>query len=115
MLDANDDTQFRISDDGHVTAREVKVTLSNIPDYVFEPDYELRSLDDLEKYIKTHKHLPNIPSAKEIEATGIGLGDLQLRELEKIEELTLYILQLNERLEKLERENAELKKAISKQ
>ncbi len=114
VLDANDDVQFKISDEGYMTAREVKVTLKPIPDYVFEPDYDLLTLDELETYIAKNKHLPNIPSAKEIEKNGIGLGDLQVRELEKIEELTLYILQLNKRLEALEKENEELKKLITK-
>ncbi len=115
VVDANNNRQFKIASDGHVTAREIKVTLAPIPDYVFEPDYPLLTLKELDTYLKENKHLPNIPSAKEIEANGIGLGDLQVRELEKIEELTLYILQLNERLEKLEKENAELKETTSKE
>lgn len=61
-----------------------------VPDYVFEPNYKLMPLEDLEHYVRTEKHLPNIPKASEINDNGVNVGDLQMRLLEKIEELTLY-------------------------
>jgi len=61
-----------------------------VPDYVFEPDFRLMPLSELEQYVKTEKHLPNIPNASEIKEKGVNLGEFQMKLLEKIEELTLY-------------------------
>ena len=107
-------TNFQIMGDGRVFAREVEVTLNNFPDYVFAKDYSLMPLGQLKKYIETNQHLPNIPSAKEVEENGMGMGELNLKQVEKIEELTLYILQLDERLQKLEAENAVLQQEIER-
>lgn len=93
---------FVVKGDGRVFAREVEVTLTAFPDYVFGEEYDLMSLSQLRKYISTEKHLPGIKSAAEVEEEGIGLGELAKVQLEKIEELTLYILQLEERIAKLE-------------
>lgn len=95
--------------DGRVNSEEVKVEVLDIPDYVFANDYELRSLEDTKAFITQNKHLPEIPSEKEIRANGgIELGDMNMRLLKKIEELTLYQIQLMERLEELESKNAEI-------
>ena len=79
------------------------------PDYVFEDNYKLMPLDELEKQIRKLKHLPNIPSAADIEKKGIELGDMTRRLMEKVEELTLYIIELKkenkslgEKLQKIE-------------
>ena len=93
---------FAVKANGEVFARKYTTTLSAIPDYVFEPNYPLMSLSELRNYVQTNKHLPNIPSAKEYEQTGVDLGELNRLLLEKTEELTLYILQLEERLKALE-------------
>ncbi|WP_062057786.1 shufflon system plasmid conjugative transfer pilus tip adhesin PilV [Sediminicola sp. YIK13] len=78
---------------GNIHAEEVKVDLSVPgPDYVFKEGYDLMSLSEIQNYIKSNGHLPNIPSAKEMEANGIELGVMNMKLLEKIEELTLYIL-----------------------
>lgn len=88
--------------DGQIHAREVKVDVSfPAPDYVFYRDYDLKSLEDVQAYIEQHGHLPNIPSAKEIESNGIELGLMNMKLLEKIEELTLYILQQQKEIEAL--------------
>ena len=71
-------------------------------DHVFEKDYKLMSLYELEQYITTNKHLPEIPSAKEVEQNGLNLGEMQGKLLLKIEELTLYIIALEKRLSELE-------------
>ena len=97
------DRNFSVQANGHVFARKYTTTLANIPDYVFNSDYNLMPLSDLRTYINTNKHLPNIPSATEYEETGVDLGELNRLLLEKTEELTLYILQLEERLSKLEK------------
>ena len=65
----------------------------NVPDYVFEPDYDLLPLNELASYIEKEKHLPNIPSAQEINKGGINMTAFQMKLLEKVEELTLYMVQ----------------------
>lgn len=98
---------------GQIHAREVKVDVNfPAPDYVFHEDYDLKTPEEIQNYIDKHGHLPNIPSAKEIEANGIELGLMNMKLLEKIEELTLYILEqdkkqkaLEQRLNALENQN----------
>lgn len=88
---------------GTIHSEEVKVDLTVPgPDYVFESDYNLRSLEETEEYIQTNKHLPEIPSAKEMEANGVQLGEMNMLLLKKIEELTLYIIEQEKRIQKLE-------------
>ncbi|WP_062057778.1 tail fiber protein [Sediminicola sp. YIK13] len=97
---------------GKIHAEEVKVDLSVPgPDYVFKADYELMSLEEIQKFIKENGHLPNIPSAKEMEEDGIELGIMNLRLLEKIEELTLYALKQNSEIKSLNNEITILKDA----
>ncbi len=96
---------------GKIHAEEVKVDLSVPgPDYVFEQDYDLTSLKDLEAFIKANKHLPEVPSAKEMEEQGIDLGVMNMLLLKKIEELTLYAISqekaLDARHKMLEEERA---------
>lgn len=74
------------------------------PDYVFAPTYKLTQLDSLEHFIKTNGHLPEVPQSDEVEKNGIDLGGNQAVLLKKIEELTLYIIEQNKRIEKLENE-----------
>lgn len=104
---------YLLAVDGKVISEEVKVQLSgNWPDYVFDKKYNLLSLDDLKKFIAVNKHLPNIPAAAEVEKNGIELGDMQKKMMEKIEELTLYIIQLEEKQRQQQQEINELKKII---
>lgn len=77
----------------------VNGTQMSVPDYVFEPDYPLLSLDELRAYIAAEKHLPNVPSAEEIAQDGVNVIDFQMKLLEKIEELTLYTLAQDEQLQ----------------
>ncbi|GHC63049.1 hypothetical protein [Ulvibacter litoralis] len=103
-------TGFALSVDGDVIAEDVVIQDSGAwPDYVFENDYKLLSIDEMAQVINEKKHLPGIPSAKDVEANGILIGDMQKRTMEKIEELSLYIIQLHERLKALEIENEQLK------
>ena len=83
-------------------------------DYVFQPQYKLKSLREVEAFIREHKHLPDVPSAMEVEGNGIDLGENQATLLKKIEELTLYMIELNKKVEALSAENKELKKQIRK-
>ncbi len=86
--------------DFYVTGGNIYVggTKMNVPDYVFEPEYRLRSLDDLRSYVAENRHLPNVPAEKEIRAGNLDLAGFQMRLLEKIEELTLYTLTQDEQL-----------------
>lgn len=103
------DPKSKLSVNGQIRATEVKVLADiSVPDYVFEPDYELRTLKETKEYITKNKHLPEIPSASEINENGIDLGDMNMRLLKKIEELTLYQIEMLERLEKLETENTRI-------
>jgi hypothetical protein len=88
---------------GQVHAQEVKVDL-NVPgpDYVFEKDYALPSLDQIKNYIEENKHLPEVPSAKEMEKNGVQLGEMNMLLLKKIEELTLYVIELEKKVNNLE-------------
>ncbi len=78
-------------------------------DYVFADDYKLMPLNKLENYIKKNNHLPDMPSAKNVEEKGLNLAEINTLQTVKIEELTLYIIELNKRIEKLEKENKRLK------
>jgi hypothetical protein len=95
---------------GQVHASEVKVDL-NVPgpDYVFEKNYKLSSLEEIKNYIDQNKHLPEVPSAKEMEKNGVQLGEMNMLLLKKIEELTLYQIQSVERIQMLENEIKKLK------
>ncbi|WP_167335443.1 hypothetical protein [Pedobacter kyungheensis] len=84
----------KLAVNGKIRAKEIKVEASNWPDYVFEEDYKVGTLEGLESYIKTNKHLPEVPNAKEVEANGVALGEMNKLLLKKIEELTLYVIEL---------------------
>jgi hypothetical protein len=89
-----DDPQAKLAVDGTVLAKEVKVKNDiTVPDYVFEPDYDLPALEEIEAYVKEHKHLPEIPSAAVIEKEGLNLAEMNLLLLKKVEELTLYMIE----------------------
>jgi len=105
--DATNTTQLKLYGNGNIRAREIKVDLQSIPDYVFKPGYKLMSIADLEKFIAKNKHLPNIKGENEFnEAEGISLGEMNLKLLEKVEELTLYTIQQQKEID-------ELKKTVS--
>jgi hypothetical protein len=96
---------------GNIHAQEVKVTVKagQVPDYVFANDYKLNSLQEVEKYIKLNNHLPEIPSAQEMEKNGLMLAEMNMSLLKKMEEMTLYMIEQNKqiidlknRLEKVE-------------
>jgi len=99
---------YKLTVSGKVICEELKVKLvsSVWPDYVFANDYKLKSLSEVEQFILKNKHLPGIPSAVEVEKNGIEVGDMQKRMMEKIEELTLYILDQQKQIDEL--------KAVSK-
>ena len=95
---------FRLAVNGKIRAKEIKVE-AGWSDFVFEDDYYLRPLTDVEAFIQTHKHLPDIPSAQEVEENGVNLGEMESKLLQKIEELTLYIIEQEKRIKQLEGKN----------
>lgn len=95
--------QAKLAVNGDIFSKKVKVTQSGWPDYVFSTSYRLLTLKQVENFIKQHKHLPDVPSAKEVDDDGLNLGDNQAILLKKIEELTLYAIEQNKRIENLER------------
>ena len=107
VIDDLNKSNFSVLNNGEVYARKYTTTLSNIPDYVFEKDYSLMSLKELERYILDNKHLPNIPSAKEYGVSGVDLGEMNRVLLEKVEELTLYVIDLNKEIEQLKNKKDE--------
>jgi hypothetical protein len=96
---------FRVWGDGKVWCTEVNVQLTPFPDYVFQKDYRLMSLESLDDYIKENHHLPNVPSANDIENNGANLGELCKIQMEKIEELTLYIIEMKKEIESLKKKD----------
>ncbi len=93
----------KLTVNGTIHATRVKVeTTVPAPDYVFEESYSLPTLDDVKSYIDENKHLPEVPSAKEMEAKGIDVEEMNMLLLKKVEELTLYILQQEQRIKALE-------------
>lgn len=93
-----------ITTQGHICATEFNAQTDPdcVPDYVFEPDYNLMGLEELRAYLKANKHLPGIPSATEMGQNGQNVANLQLKLLEKVEEQALYILQLQEQMKAIE-------------
>lgn len=102
-------TNFKVKTSGLVYAREIKVQLTNFPDYVFESNYELPDLKEIEKYVQTQKHLPGMPTAKEVENDGAALGEIVKQNVEKTEQLFLYIFEMQKQIEQLKLENEQLK------
>ena len=96
---------------GKIESREVKVSVGSGADFVFKNNYELRDLEKLESYVKAHHHLPEIPSEKEMLENGLEVGEFQIKLLQKIEELTLYIIDQN-KLKEVMQKNEKLESRI---
>ncbi len=92
---------------GVLQAQEIVVSSTVTADYVFEDDYELMSLDDLEDYIEKNNHLPNVPNQDDVSYFGKNIGETQTKLLEKIEELTLHLIDQNKKIKELERKISE--------
>ncbi|MCJ1806467.1 hypothetical protein [Flavobacterium covae] len=107
-VDSNKD--YKLSVKGRIRAEEVKV-YNTWADYVFAKDYKLRSLDEVDTFIKQNNHLPNVPSAKDITEKGLELGEIAKVQQEKIEELTLYLIQQNKEIQELKKQ---LKEVLNK-
>ncbi len=109
-LSANNSNLLRL--DGEFRARTVRVTQNIWADYVFEPNFKLRSLQEVENFINTHKHLPDVPAQKEIKDKGLDVGEMQKIQMQKIEELTLYLIEQSKQIQALQEENKALLKRL---
>ena len=87
---------------GVIRANEILVNTVSGADYVFDKSYDLRPLSEVQSYIHQNKHLPEIPSAAEMQENGVNMNELQMQLLQKVEELTLYIIQQEQRIQELE-------------
>ena len=94
---------FKVGSDGIFYAHQISVMEANFPDYVFDSEYKLMPLAEVSKYITKNHRLPNTTSAEEIKEKGLMVGDMQCKQMEKIEELMLYILQQQRTIEEIKR------------
>ena len=107
---SNPDAKLAVN--GNIHTKEVKVDLVGWPDFVFEKEYHLPTLKEVESYIKEKGHLQNIPSAEEVEANGVKLGEMNSKLLQKIEELMLYTIQQQKEIESLKEQNIQFRNEL---
>ena len=105
----------KLSVNGKIRAQEIKVEATNWPDYVFSKGYQLPSLKETEQHIRDKGHLEGIPSAEEVKTNGVDLGEMNAKLLKKIEELTLYLIEIKKDHDLEKRDNLEQKKIIHQQ
>ncbi|WP_316834532.1 hypothetical protein [Pedobacter nutrimenti] len=101
---------YDLAVNGKIRTKEVRVETANWADYVFKKDYELPTLEQTEKHIKEKGHLPGIPSEAEVKAEGIEVGDMNAKLLKKIEELTLYLIELKKQNNQLSKRVTQIEK-----
>lgn len=113
-VNANQTMGYKLAVNGGIICEEVKV-IADVPnsDHVFQSDYKLMSLSELENFVKVNSHLPEVPSAEEFKENGYKVGEMDDLLLRKVEELTLYIIELNKKVELLEKENKDLKEMVN--
>jgi len=97
---------------GNIASREVKVTVDAGADFVFDKSYDLPSLESVDKFIKENKHLPEIASAEEMKKDGINLSEMNIKLLQKIEEMTLYMIEMKKQNDDIVKENAKQNEKI---
>ena len=105
--------QYKLAVSGTIQAKEVLVN-TGWSDYVFASGYRLRPLTELKAYVEQNHHLPDIPSAKEVAEKGVSLGEMEAKLLAKVEELTLHVIQADERNTRLEQQNRELQERLAR-
>lgn len=108
---------YKLAVNGFIGAKEIYVenTSTTWPDYVFSNDYNLPSLNEVEKFVNQNKHLPDVPSAAEVAEKGQAVGEMNAVLLKKVEELTLYIIEQNKRMDEQQRKIQELESKINRQ
>lgn len=95
---------YKLTVNGGILAEEIKVIADVGADFVFDKGYNLPKLSEVDTFIKTNKHLPEIPSAKDMQEKGLNMGEFQVQLLQKIEELTLYVIQQQKEIDELKAE-----------
>ena len=100
---------FKVETTGMIRGRRLKLDLNTWADYVFEPTYQLMPLSEVEVFVKKEKHLPNVPSEQELKANGADVMEINKMLMEKVEELTLYLIQQNKDTEALKKQLEELR------
>jgi len=98
---------YKLEVNGTIRAKEIRVE-SGWADFVFSPDYSLMPLKEVKSYIEENNHLPNIPTESEVKENGVGLSDMTTKLLQKIEELTLYVIQQDEKIDELNKKLSDL-------
>lgn len=93
----------KLAVNGTIRSKEVKVDMIGWPDYVFQPDYDLRTLPDLKAYLQKYHRLPEFPSEVEVAEKGLSLGEMNKLLTKKVEELSLYLIKLNEEMEAIKK------------
>ncbi len=110
--------QYKLAVNGTIGAKDIIVTNTGWADYVFKPGYRLRSLSEVSQFIHANGHLPDIPTEAEVREKGVSLGDMQVKLLAKVEELTLHMIQQDkenrELRENLTKENQELRDRLAR-
>ncbi len=107
-------TAYSLAVDGTIGAQDIVVTNAGWADYVFAPGYRLRPLSEVKAYIQANSHLPEVPSEAEVKEKGISVSEMQATLLAKVEELTLHMIQADERNNALEQKNRELQERLSR-
>ena len=105
-----DNPTSKLAVNGKIDCKEVEIFLTGWSDHVFDEDYELQSLDEIEAFVKENKHLPGVPSEKEVIEKGVNVGEMNAILLEKIEELTLHLIELKKENEEVKKQLEDLKK-----
>lgn len=103
---------YKLTINGKIKAEEIQVVVDVPADYVFDPEYNLTPLEDLEKYVSEYKHLPGVPNAEQIRADGWRVGEMNNKLLEKIEEITLYLIEMRKENNAIKIENTDLKNRL---
>ncbi|MCG8573916.1 MAG: hypothetical protein MI810_03435 [Flavobacteriales bacterium] len=107
--DAAGEKILQLEQDGLLRTRKIRVDLNSWADYVFDESYKLMSIDEVREYVSEHKHLPGVPSEAEVREQGLDIGRMQEIQMEKIEELYLHLIDLNEKMDQMQKELDELK------
>jgi hypothetical protein len=111
-IGATPTSTYKLVVEGKVGVREIVVTRGTWADFVLREDYKLKPIEAVEKDIKDNKHLEGIPTEAEVKKNGVSVGEMQTKLLQKVEELTLYLIDQNKKIEQLTRANDELNKKL---
>jgi len=104
LIKSSSHTDYMLSVDGKIAARECIIIdgIGEWADFVFDDDYDLMPLADVESSIREKKHLPGVPSATDVKENGVNIGQMQVKLLQKVEELTLYVIEQEKKIQSLE-------------